>query len=213
MFSLLIDSVQRLRKKAEATQLVNLDVWNIALVKAPANRRKFLLMKADGSTEEEMGTGTKTGITAEECRRLGDLLIDSLVAEVRKAQAPQKTAVDELEALVTERIHANPALTREVVVGEIYRENPDLYQRVRNETTVAGHGKTLREIYDKVEVHGIARKNANRSALTEVDERIAALMAKSGTAMDYTAAQAAVFAADHAAGGDLYERARTEGFA
>jgi hypothetical protein len=38
----------------------------------------------------------------------------------------EKPAVQELEELVAQRIHANPAMTREIVVGQIFSQRPEL---------------------------------------------------------------------------------------
>jgi hypothetical protein len=53
MVSLLSSAVDQIRKRAQgATRLANIDVRNVAIVKHPANRRKFLVLKADGSIAE-----------------------------------------------------------------------------------------------------------------------------------------------------------------
>lgn len=135
--------------------------------------------------------------------RLEALIQDvTRVVRVEKATKTTKTAVDERETLIAQYLHANPAETRANAVNAVYTANAGLYERCRQEETVAGQGKTLREIYDRVEVVG---KSDAESVDAEVARRIETLVAKTAGA---TPQQAAAFIFREDPG--LYERWRTE---
>ena len=116
------------------------------------------------------------------------------------------TAVDELEQLVAERIHANPAQTRATIVSLIFSERPELYDRYLRETTVSRHGESLTAMYDRVQVHGISK--CAESVDEEVARRVEELMAKTAGATREQAT-AFLFREDPV----LYERWRRESYA
>lgn len=109
---------------------------------------------------------------------IANAIIREAAGEAGLQKAAKRTALDELQELVAARLQARPELTRQVIVGEIFQSNPGLYDRVRAETTVDGHGRTLKEIYDKVTVVGIGKSGDGESVADEVARRVETLVAK-----------------------------------
>lgn len=129
----------------ETTRLLNMFVKSVSAVKKPANGRKFLLMKADGS-----------------------------VTPHKPAQM-QESAVDERERKIAAYIHANPAETRTNAVNFVYAKNAGLYEKCRREETVDRHGVALSATYDRATAPaGLdPRKDYHKSADVEIAEVVA----------------------------------------
>ncbi len=126
-------------------------------------------------------------LTKADFDKVADAILQKALREVTIAKVA--SAVDELEALVAQRIQAHPAETRQVAVATIFQSRPELYEAVRQETTLTSHGRTLREVYARAEAGTPALTKAE-SADTEVARRVESLMAKTAGA---TPAQALAF--------------------
>lgn len=204
------------KEESMPRRLRNLFVKSIALVKKPANKRTFLIVKSETGGNVKAKTyeqclseiqalrtpPPQPTLTKADVERFESLITDALRGVAFTKAAP-KSAVDELEALVTARVQAHPAETRQVAVATIFQSRPELYDAVRQETTLTVHGNTLRDMYTRAEA-GTPPLTKAESVDVEVERRLDGILAKESR---LTRAQAMQFAfrQDPA----LYERWRT----
>jgi len=152
-----------------ATRLFNLFVRNVSAVSRPANRRKFLVIKSEGT--DMSGMKQKTAAFA-----FSKADLDRLRVAATNALRPTtlaESAADEVEARVTERINRNPVtVTRNVALHEVFSADPALYERYRRETTIGRNGQPMS--------HNPAVRDVGvgKSAADEVAVQVNAIIAK-----------------------------------
>lgn len=185
-------------------RLLNLFVKSIAAVKKPANKRPFLIIKA--ATEGRTHMRAKT---FEECLKKWQAPtptstvmltkadidhINNALEQFTPAAKAARSATDEVEARIAQRIDRNPvSVTRAVAMQEVFTADPALYDRYRAENTVGRDGQVLdRNPSAHNEGRGrVAVKAETASVEAEVERRLDGILAKESR---LTRAQAMQFA-------------------